>query len=287
VAKIPPGIEPNVLHLLARRVLLDALEALDGQRSALVLVGAQAVYLHSGSAALGVAAFTSDGDLGLDPDLVADTPHLESALSKAGFTRTAPERQAQPGTWWRAAAQINDRKVLIPIDLLAPETLTEGRRGARLPPHDPGAVRRVAGLEAALEDHALMTINSLEPLVDARSIPLRVAGIPALLIAKAHKIEDRSKSGRRERLSDKDAADVFRLITVADPVAVAATFDVLLASTRVGTVARHGLRLLRTQFGVARGIGVEMAVRSLAEAIPEENIRLVAPAFIRALPQLD
>ncbi len=41
-------------YVAARRVLLDALTALDGHLDNLVLVGAQAVYHHSGSADLNV-----------------------------------------------------------------------------------------------------------------------------------------------------------------------------------------------------------------------------------------
>ena len=41
-------------YVLARSVLLDALEALGEQRSALIVVGAQAVYLHTGPAYAGV-----------------------------------------------------------------------------------------------------------------------------------------------------------------------------------------------------------------------------------------
>ncbi len=41
-----PGA-PEPLYVLARRVLLDALEALGDQQDAVILVGAQAVYLHT------------------------------------------------------------------------------------------------------------------------------------------------------------------------------------------------------------------------------------------------
>lgn len=44
------------LYVLARQVLLDALEALGAHRDAIVLVGAQAVYLHVGDADLAVAS---------------------------------------------------------------------------------------------------------------------------------------------------------------------------------------------------------------------------------------
>jgi hypothetical protein len=43
-----PG-DPDPLYVAARRVLLDALEAIKPHLSALVLVGAQAVYLAAGT----------------------------------------------------------------------------------------------------------------------------------------------------------------------------------------------------------------------------------------------
>ncbi len=50
-------------YILARRVLLDALSALGPQREAVVLVGAQAIYLQVGEADLAVPVMTTDGDL--------------------------------------------------------------------------------------------------------------------------------------------------------------------------------------------------------------------------------
>lgn len=47
--------------VVARSVLLDALEALGAQREAVVLVGAQAIYMHTGALELAVAEFTTDG----------------------------------------------------------------------------------------------------------------------------------------------------------------------------------------------------------------------------------
>jgi hypothetical protein len=43
--------------------LLDALVALEPHIDALVLVGAQATYLHTGDADLAVAEYTTDADL--------------------------------------------------------------------------------------------------------------------------------------------------------------------------------------------------------------------------------
>ena len=77
--------ETDELYVLARRVLLDALEALGPHRDAIVLVGAQAVYLRVGEADLAVAPFTTDGDLAIDPAILGEIPPLEQALMGAGF----------------------------------------------------------------------------------------------------------------------------------------------------------------------------------------------------------
>ncbi len=74
------------LYLIARRVLLDALEALGPHRDAAILVGAQAIYLHTGKADIGVAEYTTDADFALDPALLDETPPLEQVLKNAGFT---------------------------------------------------------------------------------------------------------------------------------------------------------------------------------------------------------
>ncbi len=47
----------------ARSALLDALDALAEQRSALVLIGAQAIYLHTGAAPVALAESTKDSDI--------------------------------------------------------------------------------------------------------------------------------------------------------------------------------------------------------------------------------
>ena len=84
------------LYVLARRVLLDALEALGDHRDAVVLVGAQAVYLRVGEADLAVAPFTTDGDPAIDPAVLAEVPPLEQALLEAGFF---PKTKDSVGMW--------------------------------------------------------------------------------------------------------------------------------------------------------------------------------------------
>jgi hypothetical protein len=81
----------------ARRVLLEALDALADHRGSLVLVGAQAVYLRTDEVALSFSAsYTTDADLAIDPTTLAETPMLAELMTAAGFERTQPDR---PGIW--------------------------------------------------------------------------------------------------------------------------------------------------------------------------------------------
>lgn len=72
------------LYIAPRRVLLDALSALQPHRDALIVAGAQAIYLRTGSADLAVAPYTTDGDLVLDPHIIADSPAIETSMRAAG-----------------------------------------------------------------------------------------------------------------------------------------------------------------------------------------------------------
>jgi hypothetical protein len=77
------------LYVIARRILLDALAALGVQRQAVILIGAQAIYLHTGEGDLAVAVFTSDADIAIDPSALATEPVLASALESGDFEHTA------------------------------------------------------------------------------------------------------------------------------------------------------------------------------------------------------
>ena len=125
---MPGVIDP--LYAAARTALLDALEALGDQRSAVVLVGAQAVYLHTGDGAVAVAPYTTDGDLAVDPSELRAGPRLDEAMRAAHF-----RAGNQPGSWI-IERQVQGRPVTIPVDLLVPEAVAgPGRRSARLDGH--------------------------------------------------------------------------------------------------------------------------------------------------------
>lgn len=122
-------------------------------------------------------------------------------MSAAGFELDPESRQ--PGAW------INPEG--IPVDLMVPEALAGkgGRRSARVPPHSKHAMRRATGLEAAVVDHDPMRVAALTPGA-SRVHTVKVASPAAMLVAKLHKLGDRER--QPDRLADKDAHDIYRLL---------------------------------------------------------------------------
>lgn len=217
-------------YLLARRVLLDALDALGPHRDAVVLVGAQAVYLHTGDGDLAVAPTTTDADIVLSPDRLRDEPLLDEALRGAGFVPGV-----DPGMWRGAGG--------VALDLMVPEALSgsRGRRGARLPVHGSRVARRTTGLEPALVDNEARDITSFDD-TDARHHVIRVAGPAALLVAKVIKIEDRS--GQPDRRRPKDGLDVFRLLQTSETHPLATRLAELAGDPLAGDVTRSAMTSL-------------------------------------------
>lgn len=237
--------KPDPEYVKARRVLLDALASLSPHADALVLVGAQAIYLHVGAGELAVAPYTTDGDLVIHPGKLPDSPHLEEALGHGGFARTG-----QPGIWTRDDVELD---LLVPAGVGGP-----GRRGARLGPHGNRVARKARGLEGALVDNSPMEIGGLDD--DARRFEVKVAGPAALLVSKLHKIADRA--GQTDRLGDKDALDVLRLLQGIGTRELAESLQRLLVHEDSGEVTRQALDLLLRLFGAEDATGVEMAVRA-------------------------
>jgi hypothetical protein len=242
------------LLVQARSALLDALEALSEHQDAVVLIGAQAIYLHTGRADVALAEATKDSDLALDTRHLADDPRIEQAMSAAGFTQDVSGRQ--PGAWLNPAG--------IPVDLMVPEALAGAaasqRRGARIPPHANTAARRAVGLEAAVVDHAPMRVAALAQ-GDTRSCTVEVAGPAALLVAKLHKLAERRDNPRR--LEDKDAHDVYRLFVAVPTDALATTLQRLLADPLAGAVTEQAMADLQEMFAAGpEALGSAMAGRA-------------------------
>lgn len=245
------------LYVLARSVLLDALEALGPHREACVLAGAQAIYLRVGEADLAVAPFTTDGDLVVDPRRLSDAPPVERGLIDAGF---ALRGGASVGIWVTRRTTSASVDIDVEVDLLVPESvaLTTGRRAARLPGHEPLAARTARGLEGALFDADLMRVAEFEE-TSGRGFDLRVAGPAALLISKLHKISDRSGTARA---SDKDAYDVLRLMRGTATEDMVGRLQRLRTEPLSAVVTEEALTMLGDLFGRAGGVGSQMAVRT-------------------------
>lgn len=259
-----PGDAPDPVLVDARRALLDALDALSGHLDQIVLVGAQAIYLHTDEVTLGVALFTKDADMALVPPLGAE-PNIERAMLGAGFVHGD-----QPGMWLDETGQ---------VDLLVPEgpAPAGGRRGARLTGHGSRAARKVLGLEGAAVDNEFRTVPALDP-ADHRSVRMRVASPAALVVAKLYKLGERHEERRRDRLEEKDAFDIYRLLQLPS-AELSGGMKRILADERSSLVGEAALGFLRELFAVPDALGCVMAGRYVEGVADPETVRLSASAL--------
>lgn len=244
-----PGADNLIVE--ARAALLDAVAALEAHKDSVILIGAQAIYLHTGHATFALAEATKDSDLAIDARGLGEDPLLEEAMTNAGFILNPVSKQ--PGAWISPNG--------IPVDLMVPENLagSGSRRGVRIPPHDKHSARRAAGLEAAVIDHSPMTVESLDG--DGRSAVINVAGPAALLVAKLHKLSERV--GTPDRLNDKDAHDIYRLLVATETPELAATIRRLIADDLSQQATTRALEFIRQLFAAGPdALGSAMAGRA-------------------------
>lgn len=264
-------------YVAARKVLLDALAALGPQREAVIVVGAQAIYLRTGDSGItGYAPYTTDADLALAPSRLADEPHIEILLGDAGF-----EQRGGPGIWWKTTV-VRDTVMEVEVDILVPERFAPvgGRRSVRLPPHDKMIARKAIGLEGSILDHDLIEVSALEG-ADVRRFSVRVAGPAALVVAKVHKLRDRLADGRTDRIADKDAADVYRLMLFVPVSEFMRRLRPLLDDETAGPVCRQAVELMAQLFGARGAVGIRMANEALRVAVPPERVADVCTGFTR------
>ena len=250
-------------YIDARETLLDAVEALGRHGNAAILVGAQAIYVHTEGKDTGfaISPFTYDADLALDPELLAESPALVEAMGRSGF-----QLGDQPGLYSRRGRS--------QVDLLVPETVGgPGRRAARLGVHGNRAAMKVRGLEGALVSHAAREITSLVPNA-GRSCFLKVAGPAALLVSKLHKVWERleDEDVRRQEQLPKDAFDIYRLLLAFDTSELTSEFRLLQSHELSRRVTSGALSTFESLFGSRSGTGTSLLVRSVG---PLED-----PAFI-------
>lgn len=270
------------LYVLARSVLLDVLEALSQHQEAVILVGAQAIYLRTGASEdLAVVPYTTDADLALAPDLLAQSPAIELLLTQAGLV---PKADNLLGSWLARRNTAEHAEVEVEVDLMVPKAASPGsRRSANLKGHAKNAARVASGLEGALVDRDKMAITALSG-ADARSIEVFVAGPAAMIVAKVHKIKDRAGT---ERQSNKDALDVLRILQALDHDDIARRFKAIIAAPISGPVGAEGLELFKAQFGTAEAIGAVMAADAAAPLVDPDEIKqscaVLAASLLRAI----
>lgn len=248
--------ERTILHrslIEARQGLCDALDALAEQREGLVIVGSHAV--HERTKNIGIESTqTKDSDLAVVPPLFSAQPRIEEAMRKAGFrplgefTDDKNNRRFlnQPGLWGRGF----DEKgaPVAEVDLIVPASMAGGGRRAprAMSDHGKQSTRMAPGLELAAFDRDLMIIDSFESGSQREAY---VAGFAALICAKSYKLGERIEArdnGKPDRVTAKDAGDMWRLMAASDPRTVASNFDEACETEGYEPVARTGLAYLRT-----------------------------------------
>lgn len=249
--------DPDPVYVQARAALLDAADALIPHLDSIVLVGAQAIYMHTGSADLAVAEFTTDADFSVDPLSLSDSPLIDSLLRAKGFVP-----REHPGGWTSPTG--------VYFDLMVPEALAgPGRRSADLGPHGKRVARRALGLEGASVDCSRMTISALDP-ADKREVVMNVAGPGALLVAKLHKLGERVENN--DRVKDKDALDIFRILRAIETAELASRLVALAGKPGSRQVAESAMDLLRHLFGTKTGEGILLAMRATETLIDAHEL---------------
>ncbi|RZU51545.1 hypothetical protein EV385_3375 [Krasilnikovia cinnamomea] len=275
-------------YVAARQALLTALIALDRSPSPVVLIGAQAVYLRTGQASFDVSVdpYTTDADLALNPDVLGGEPQLEQVMRAAGF-----DRLSQPGAWFTHVRMPDGTTRSVEVDLMVPEAVAgPGRRAARLPEQAAGVARRGPGLEAAIIDYSRMTVPSLDKS-DRRTAEVNVAGTAALLIAKAHKLferigDERKRGQPSDRVKPKDAGDIYRLASLAEPAEdIGRRLRALAEHEMAGGTVRSGVDYLSELFSRRGQRGVELAKVALSApgGVPPTRIEAVLSNYMREL----
>ena len=116
-------------------------------------------------------------------------------------------------------------------------------------------------MEGALIDHSLMRLSALDT-DDGREFEIRVAAPSALLVAKLHKLADRSHEREAKRLKDKDALDVLRLLRAIPVEGLAQCLRELGDSVLAGDVTHEAIAHLQALFGETTSAGTVMVVRA-------------------------
>lgn len=197
----------------SRRLLITTIVALGEYADAVTVVGAHAVHLCVQKKWGPVdMESTRDGDLAINPVLIAQDPKIMEIMAEIGLEPARPER---PGIYGYVSERGLSWDQRTTVDLLVPETYAGSKgRSARIPGQK-SATTRAYGLELAIHDRTLTRISTTDGEPEL-SVDVHVAGPAALLIAKAHKVSERlaDVEKRPDRLRPKDSGDIALLMMV-------------------------------------------------------------------------
>lgn len=136
-----------------------------------------------------------------------------------------------------------------------------------------------ADLFVASRSVLLDALQALDPN-DGRACGVNVASPAALLVAKLHKIGERADTP--DRLIDKDAHDVYRLLVAIPTDQLAAALWHLQADSFAGEVTRDAIELLEELFAAGtEALGSMMAGRA-EQGIGEPAVVSAATATLAA-----
>ena len=146
--------------------------------------------------------------------------------------------------------------------------------------HGKRAARRAVGLGAALIDHGTMTVSGTESLGYALARNHESAGQPPCSAKPASSVSDRARGS--DRIEDKDASDVVRLMQMTDPSVVGVTFTMLCADPVAGDASTKALST-STSYSAAGTSGDRVGVASLRTGMPEARVQALCVAYVGTL----
>lgn len=259
-------------YVVARRVLLDAPDARESHLPNLVLVGARAVYHHTGDTDLNVPLSTTDADLAIDALGLEDSPEIGDVLRAAGVSSGINQ-----GHW------VDARQVAVDLMVVPHQSgrTKPSARAASLPPHDRATAGVARGFEHALVDHEIVTMAALEPR-DSRRMDLEVAGPAAFLTAKAIKIGERLEQSTAQpgRLRAKDAQGAFRIFQAVETTVLVDGFASHAVDEHARAITTEAIEIYRAE---ARTTDGRIAQLTAAAA---HGDRTIAPSFAALVTDL-
>ena len=259
--------------VMSRRLLVEAIRALDVFMEAITVIGAHAVHVWVQNAwgPIEMEA-TRDSDISINPVFVASDPKIIDLLRDIGVEPVLEDRPGVYGYTKESGLHFNTRTT---FDLIVPEVYAGGgRRAARIPGQKNSASRAV-GLELTLWDRHLLTLETFDKPFE--SVRTYIAGPASLLVAKAHKVHERLEqiSTRPERLRPKDSGDIALLMMVSDPLEVSELmFQNVQNHPEVADVVKKAARWLVEMYGNTPDAPItrQQAADSLAARFDEADV---------------